>query len=77
MELRIRYKMISGALAEVEQILNVLSLDGWRPVTMSCFDRPNVFAVILENKFMEEAKLNLSSQLGEITSTEITSEEVQ
>ena len=77
MENRIRYKVISGTLAEVEQVLNVLSRDGWCPVTMSCLDRPSVLTVILENKVIEEAKLNLSSVLGEGTSRENTLEEVQ
>jgi hypothetical protein len=75
MEIRIHYKVISGALAEVEQVLNVLSQDGWRPITMS--RRSSVLTVILENKVMEEAKLNLSSALGESTSRESAMEEVQ
>jgi hypothetical protein len=36
-----------------------------------------VLTVILENKVMGEAKLNLSSELGEGTQRESTMEEVQ
>ena len=60
MEIKTTYKVISGASAEIEQVLNLLSKDGWRPVTMSCLGRPSVLTVILENKVMEEAKLTLS-----------------
>jgi hypothetical protein len=75
MEIKTSYKVISGDSSEIEHLLNTLSRDGWRPVTMSC--RSSVLNVILENKIMEEAKLNLSSALGEDTSTERTMEEVQ
>ena len=54
MEIKTVYKVISGVSAEIEQMLNVLSQDGWRPVTMSCLARPSVLTVILENKIMEE-----------------------
>jgi hypothetical protein len=60
MEIKTTYKVISGVSAEIEQVLNLLSKDGWRPVTMSCLGRPSVLTVILENKVMEEAKLTLS-----------------
>jgi hypothetical protein len=52
-----------------------LSRDGWRPVTMSC--RSSVLTVILENKAMEEARLNLSNALDEGPPRESTMEEVQ
>ena len=75
MEIKTSYKVISGDSSEIEHLLNTLSRDGWRPVTMSC--RSSVLTVILENKVIEEAKLNLSSVLGEGTSRENTLEEVQ
>jgi hypothetical protein len=69
------YKVISAESVEIERELNVFSRDGWRPITMSC--RSSVLTVILENKVMGEAKLNLSSELGEGTQRERTMEEVQ
>jgi hypothetical protein len=77
MEIRTLYKVISGSLAEVEKVLNVLSQDGWRPVTMACQGQPTILTAILENKIMEEAILSLSRTLGENTATESTMEEIQ
>ena len=77
MDIKTSYKVISGSLAEVEKILNVLSQDGWRPVAMSCFGQPTVLTVILEKKVMEEAKLNLPSTLGERTPRDGALEEIQ
>ena len=71
MEIRTTYKVISGASAEIEQVLNLLSKDGWRPVTMSCLGRPSVLTVILENKVMEEAKLTLTRPREESALEEI------
>jgi hypothetical protein len=75
MEIKTLYKVFSGETAEIEHVLNTLSRDGWRPVTMSC--RSNLLTVILENKVMEEAKLNLSTALAEGTPRENTVEDVQ
>jgi hypothetical protein len=75
MEIKTLYKVVSGEPEEIEHVLNALSRDGWRPVTMSC--RSSVLSVILENKAMEEAKLNLSDTLGEGAPRESTMEEVQ
>jgi hypothetical protein len=75
MEIKTLYKVISGESAEIEHLLNRLSREGWRPVTMSC--RSSVLTVILENKAMEEARLNLSSALDEVPPRESTMEEVQ
>jgi hypothetical protein len=75
MEIKTLYKVISGESAEIEHLLNTLSRDGWRPITMSC--RSSVLTVILGNKAMEEAKLNLSNALDEGTPRESTTEEVQ
>ena len=75
MEIKTSYKVFSGESAEIEHVLNTLSRDGWRPVTMSC--RSNLVTVILENKVMEEAKLNLSATLAEGIPTENGIEEVQ
>ena len=76
MEIKTLYKVISGESVEIEHLLNTLSRDGWRPITMSC--RSSVLTVILENKAIEEAKLNLSNALGgEGTPRENTIEEVQ
>jgi hypothetical protein len=75
MEIKTFYKVISGEPAEVEHVLNTLSRQGWRPITMS--SRSSVLSVILENKSMEEVKLNLSDTLGEGTPKESTMEEVQ
>ena len=75
MEIKTFYKVISAESAEIEHVLNNLSRDGWRPITMSC--RSSVLTVILENKVMEEARLNLSSSLAESTPSERPLEEVQ
>ena len=75
MELKTLYKVFSGETGEVEHVLNTLSRDGWRPVTMSC--RLNLLTVILENKVMEEAKLNLSTALAEGKPCENSIEDVQ
>ena len=75
MEIKTSYKVFSGESAEIEHVLNTLSRDGWRPVTMSC--RSNLVTVILENKVMEEAKLNLSATLAEGIPRENCVEEVQ
>ena len=75
MEIKTLYKVISGESAEIERLLNTLSRDGWRPITMSC--RSSVLTVILENKAMEEAKLNLSNALGEGTPRDSVLEEIQ
>jgi hypothetical protein len=69
MEIKTFYKVISAESAEIEHVLNTLSRDGWRPITMSC--RSSVLTVILENKIMEEAKLNLSSTLQESALEEV------
>jgi hypothetical protein len=65
MELQTLYKVVSGTATEIEHILNVLGKDGWRPVAMA--SQQKVLTVILENKIMEEAKLNLSSIISEDT----------
>jgi hypothetical protein len=75
MEIKTLYKVISGESAEIEHLLNTLSRDGWRPITMSC--RSSVLTVILENKAMEEARLNLSNTLDEGSPRESAVEEVQ
>ena len=75
MEIKTLYKVISGESAEIEHLLNTLSRDGWRPVTMSC--RSSVLTVILENKAMEEARLNPSNALDEGPPRESTMEEIQ
>jgi hypothetical protein len=67
--------VISGEEAEIEQRLNTLSRDGWRPIAMSC--RLSMLAVIVEKKAMEEAKLSLSSALAEDVLKEGKTEEVQ
>jgi hypothetical protein len=77
MDTKTLYKVISGSSAEVEKILNVLSRDGWRPVTAACHGQPNVLTVILENKIMEEAKLNLPSTIGERAPRDGALEEIQ
>ena len=75
MEIKTLYKVISGESAEIERLLNTLSRDGWRPVTMSC--RSSVLTVILENKVMEEARLNLPRTLGEQGPRDGALEEIQ
>jgi hypothetical protein len=75
MEITTEYKIITGASSEVELVLNKLSRDGWRPVTMSC--RSSVLTVILENKIMEKAKLSLSSALADGSPIDNSLEEVQ
>jgi hypothetical protein len=69
MEIKTSYKVISGDSSEIEHLLNTLSRDGWRPVTMSC--RSSVLNVILENKIMEEAKLSLVRPSEESTLDEV------
>ena len=71
MEITTRYKVISGASAEIEQILNALSDGGWRPVTMSCLGQPDAVTVILENKIMEEAKLSIVRPLEQSSLEEV------
>jgi hypothetical protein len=63
MEIKAQYKVISGAPLEIEQTLNLLSRDGWRPVTMASLALPSVIAVILENKIMEESSLNVADAI--------------
>jgi hypothetical protein len=75
MEIKTLYKVISGEPVGIEDMLNALSREGWRPVTMSC--RSTNLTVILENKAMEEAKLNLSFAVGESMLKESTIEEIQ
>ena len=77
MEITTLYKVLSGSSEEVEKILNLLSQDGWRPVAMSCLGHPTVLTVILENKIMDEAKLNVSDVVGMSEPGESTLEEVQ
>ena len=77
MDIKTLYKVISGSSAEIEKLLNVLAQDGWRPVAMSCFGQPTVLTVILENKVMEEAKLNLPSTIGERAPRDGALEEIQ
>jgi hypothetical protein len=77
MDIKTLYKVTSGSPTEIEKILNVLSQDGWRPVAMSCFGQPAILNVILENKVMEEAKLNLPSTLGERAPRDSALEEIQ
>jgi hypothetical protein len=73
MELKSKYKVISGAPPEIEQMLNILSQDGWHPVTMASLALPSVIAVILENKSMEEASLKITTAVLDTA----TPEEVQ
>jgi hypothetical protein len=75
MEIKTLYKVISGEPAEIEHLLNTLSREGWRPVTMS--GPSSVLCVILENKVMEEATLNLSNSVAEGMLKENTLEEIQ
>ena len=77
MEIKTLYKVISGSSSEIEKVLNVLSPDGWRPVTMSCQGQPTVLTAILENKIMEEATLTRSSALAERIPADSALEEVQ
>jgi hypothetical protein len=77
MDIKTLYKVTSGSPTEIEKVLNVISQDGWRPVAMSCFGQPAVLTVILENKVMEEAKLNLPSTLGERAPRDGALEEIQ
>jgi hypothetical protein len=77
MDIKISYKVISGSSAEIEKLLNVLSQDRWRPVAMSCFGQPIVLSVILENKVVEEAKLNLPNTIAERASRDGALEEIQ
>ena len=77
MDIKTLYKLISGSPAEVEKVLNVLSQDGWRPVAMSCHGRPLKLTVILENKIMDEAKLDLSSAIEVSDASDAALEEIQ
>jgi hypothetical protein len=77
MDIKPLYNVISGSPAEIEKLLNLLSQDGWRPVAMSCFGQPTVLTVIMENKVMEEAKLNLPSTLDERAPRDGALEEIQ
>jgi hypothetical protein len=63
MEIQTIYKVITGSASEVEHVLNLLGQDGWRPVALSVHQQ--ALTVILENKLMEEAKINLSSVVTE------------
>jgi hypothetical protein len=76
MGIRTLYKVVSGS-SEVEQVLNVLAKAEWRPVTVACHGQPIILTVILENKIMEEAKLNLPSSLGEFAPRDGALEEIQ
>ena len=73
MEFKPQYKVISGAPLEIEQTLNLLSQDGWRPLTMASLALPSVIAVILENKILEEASLKITTAVRDA----VTGEEVQ
>jgi hypothetical protein len=75
MEIKTLYKVISRGPAEIDHLLNAMSRDGWRPITMS--GPSDVLSVILENKVMEEATLNLSSALADGMLHEIPVEELQ
>jgi hypothetical protein len=75
MEIKTLYKVISGEPAKIEQLLNAMSREGWRPITMS--GPSSVLTVLLENKVMEEAKLTLTSSLAEDLPRECKMEEVQ
>jgi len=77
MGIRTLYKVVSGSSSEVEQVLNVLVKGEWRPVTVACHGQPIVLTVILENKIMEEAKLNFPSTLGERAPRDGALEEIQ
>jgi len=70
MELKSQYKVISGALLEIEQTLNLLAQDGWHPVTMASLALPNVVAVILESKIMDESSSKITSSLQDAVSLE-------
>jgi len=63
MELQTLYKVVSGTTTEIEHVLNLLGKDGWRPVAMA--SQQKVLTVILENKILDEAKLDLSSVASE------------
>jgi hypothetical protein len=71
MELKSKYKVISGAPLEIEQMLNLLSQNGWHPVTMASLALPSVIAVILESKPLEESSLKLATTLQEGTAEEV------
>jgi hypothetical protein len=73
MEFKPQYKVISGAPVGIEQTLNLLSQDGWRPVTMASLSHPSVIVVILENKILEEASLKITTAVRDA----VTGEEVQ
>lgn len=71
MELKSQYKIISGAPLEIEQTLNLLSKDGWRPVSMASLALPSVIAVILENKMAEESSVNVTAAFRETLAEDI------
>ena len=71
MELKSQYKIISGAPLEIEQTLNLLSKDGWRPVSMASMALPSVIAVILENKMAEESSVNVTAAFRETLAEDI------
>jgi hypothetical protein len=70
MELKSKYKVISGAPPEIEQMLNLLSQEGWHPVTMASLALPSVIAVIVENKIMEEGSLTVTTSLRDTRAEE-------
>jgi hypothetical protein len=70
MELKSQYKVISGTPLEIEQTLNLLAQDGWHPVTMASLALPNVVAVILESKIMDESSRKITSSLRDAVSLE-------
>jgi hypothetical protein len=63
--------VISGAPLEIEQMLNLLSQDGWHPVTMASLALPSVIAVILERKIMEESSLKISTAVRDTVTEEV------
>jgi hypothetical protein len=70
-ELKPKYKVISGSPLEIEQMLNLLSQDGWHPVTMASLALPSVIAVILERKIMEESSLKISTAVRDTVTEEV------
>lgn len=73
MELKSQYKVISGAPLEIEETLNLLTQDGWHPVAMASLALPNVVAVILENRLLDESSIKLTSAIQDT----VISDEVQ
>ena len=70
MELKSQYKVISGAPLEIEETLNLLSQDGWHPVTIASLCLPSVVAVILESKVIDESSRKITSALQHAVSLE-------